>query len=372
MTVAKRRDGQDRGDSDTNDAKTSRRHARTIDVSILALPSVHTSALYGAHDILSSAGIRWDRESERIRCEPLVRVRTVGLTTDPVEGWNGVVVAPNVALADVSQSNIVYVPALGPPDGDVPESDPAVRRWLARQYARGAVIATACSGSIVLAEAGLLDGEPATTHWAYADTFARRFPTTRLCASRALVLAGERQRIVTAGGGSLWQELLLYLIARFLGRAAAAQAARLYLIDWGRDDQSPYALFQDRRQHADAAIRRAQLWMREHLSERDVLAGAREQTKLHGRTFERRFRAVTGVSPVRYIQEMRIEQAKERMVEDDRSLDEIGWAVGYADPASFRRLFRRIVGISPSAYRRRMTPPVALDGGPPRQSASAK
>src|SRR5690606_10540137 len=119
----------------------------------------------------------------------------------------------------------------------------------------------------------------------------RRFPTTKLCPERALVLAGEGQRIVTAGGGSLWQELLLYLIARFLGRAAAAESARLYLIDWGRDDQSPYALFQERRQHADAAVRRAQRWIREHLSERNVLAAAREQTRLHARTFERRFRA---------------------------------------------------------------------------------
>lgn len=145
-----------------------------------------------------------------------------------------------------------------------------VLHWLAKQYRRGAVIATACSGSIVLAEAGLLESEPATTHWAYAEAFAERFPNTRLCPERALVLAGAEQRIVTAGGGSLWQELTLYLIARFLGREAAAHAAKLYLMDWGREDQSPYALFQERRQHTDGVIRKAQRYMLEHAREADV------------------------------------------------------------------------------------------------------
>lgn len=330
--------------------------APPIEVSILALPSVHASALYGGHDILSSAGMRWDSSVERIHCSSSLRVRTVGATTDPLEGWNGVVVQPSVAIDDVPRSDLVYVPAMGAPDQDVPETAPEVLRWLAEQYEGGAVIATACSGSFVLAEAGLLEAEPATTHWAYARTFTRRFPRTRLCPDRALVLAGADQRIVTAGGGSLWQELLLYLIARFLGRDAAAHAARLYLIDWGRDDQTPYALFQDRRQHADAVIREAQRWILEHAADADVLAGARARTGLLDRTFERRFRAVAGVSPLRYIQEIRIELAKEAIERGARSLDEIAWEVGYADPATFRRLFRRMVGLTPSEYRRRVVP----------------
>jgi transcriptional regulator GlxA family with amidase domain len=171
-------------------------------------------------------------------------------------------------------------------------------------------------------------------------------------------LAGAEQRIVTAGGGSLWQELLLYLIMRFLGRDAAAQAAKLYLMDWSRQDQLPYALFQERRQHADAVIRKAQRIMLDRSAEADVLSLARAATGLIDRTFQRRFRAATGVTPGRYLQELRIEFAKEAIVTEDRPLDDIAWDVGYTDPASFRRLFKRVVGISPSAYRRRMTPPL--------------
>lgn len=355
--MQKRRNGQDRADPDTKRKLGPRQSQRMIEVAILTLPSVHASALYGAHDILSSAGIRWDKRTERIACEPRVRVRTVGRTTRPVMGWNGVSVRPTVALSDAETFDIVYVPALGPPDGEVPPTDPAICQWLVRQYERGAVIATACSGSLVLAAAGLLEGEPATTHWAYAGTFARCYPGTRLCPDRAMVLAGREHRIVTAGGGTLWQELLLYLIARFLGRDAAAQAAKLYLLEWGRDDQSPYALFQDRRQHADSVIRKAQRWILDHAAEPDVVAQARVQSALLERTFARRFQSVTGVSPVRYVQEIRIEMAKEAMALSHRPIDDIAYSVGYTDPASFRKLFRRLVGITPSEYRRRLTPP---------------
>ena len=340
-----------------SESKVVRPNTKTIEVSVVVLPMVHASALYGGLDVLSSAGIRWDRSEDRIRCESRLRVRTVGETTAPIEGWNRVVVQPNCSLDDIEHSDIVYIPALAPPDQPVPPTSAPVRRWIAERYERGALLATACSGSMVLAECGLLDDQPATTHWAYADTFARRFPKTRLCADRTLVLAGNEQRIVTAGGGSLWQELLLYVIARVLGREAAAQTARLYLMEWGRDDQSPYALFQERRQHSDAAIAEAQRHMLEHAADPDVLVAARARTGLQDRTFARRFRSVTGVSAAQYVQELRIELAKEAIVHNGRSLDDISYEVGYSDPASFRRLFKRLVGMSPGTYRRRMTPP---------------
>lgn len=353
----KRLNRQDRGDTDIPGRNGPKEAHRVVDFSILILPGVHTSALYGAHDILSSAGTCWDGRRRIASCHSSLRIRTVGLSTAPLEGWNGVPVQPVAALADVARTDVVYIPALGPPDGSVPPTDPAVCRWLGQQYRNGAIIATACSGSFVLAEAGLLDEQPATTHWAYAGTFTERFPNTRLCAERALVLAGDEQRIVTAGGGSLWSELLLYLIARLMGREAAVHIAKLYLMDWGRDDQSPYAAFQERLQHADAQIRKAQQWIADHVADVDVLARARLESGLQERTFERRFKLVTGVSPGRYVQEIRIELAKEAIAMEYRPIDDIASDVGYLDPSTFRRLFKRMVGISPSAYRRRMAPP---------------
>jgi transcriptional regulator GlxA family with amidase domain len=352
----KRRNGHDRGETDTNGAE-GRIGGGFIDVGILVLPTVHTSALYGALDILSSTDTYWDRQRKYVRGPSRLRVRLIGASGDPVEGWNGVVVQPSASIAEVQRTDVLYIPALGAPEGEVPAAGPEVCRWIRQQYEAGAIVATACSGSIVLAEAGLLDDQPATTHWAYADTFAQRFPGTRLCAERALVLAGSGQRIITAGGGSLWSELILYLIARVLGREAAVHTAKLYLLGWGRDDQVIYSLFQERLQHADAPIRKAQRHITAHAVEPDVLTAARAESGLSDRTFERRFKSASGVSPGRYVQEVRIEMAKEAIEQSARPIDDIAFEVGYADPASFRRLFKRLVGVTPSAYRRRMTPP---------------
>lgn len=334
------------------------RNDGVIHISMLALPTVHSSALYGAHDIFSTADIHWTLQQRQIRRGTnRLRVTIVGPSLAPVAGWNGVTVQPSAAISEVARSELLYIPALGPVDGNVPPTDPKVCQWIRQQYDAGAIIATSCSGSILLAEAGLLDGEPATTHWAYAEAFARRFPGTRLCAERALVLAGKEHRIVTAGGGSLWAELILYLVARLLGREAAMHTARFYLLDWARQDQLPYSLFLERQQHTDGLIRRSQEYITRHAAEPDVLLGARAESGLQDRTFERRFKCVTGVSPVRYIQEMRIEKAKETIERSVRAIDDIAFEVGYADPAFFRRLFKRMVGVSPSVYRRRMTPP---------------
>lgn len=352
------RHGQNRGKTDMREASGTTGEHRLIDVSMLVLPTVHSSALYGAYDILSTADIYWSLQHRQIRRGTnRMRVQLVGASLDAVEAWNGVMVQPSASISSVQKTDLLYIPAIGPADGNIPPTEPRVCRWIRQQYDGGAIIATSCSGSLLLAEAGLLDGQPATTHWAYADTFARRFPATRLCAERALVLAGTGQRIVTAGGGSLWAELILYLVARLLGREAAMHAAKFYLVDWARQDQLPYSQVLGRMQHTDGLIRKSQEYITQHANEPDVLSCARAISRLQERTFERRFKFVTGVSPGRYIQEIRIEMAKEAIERRTDPVDEIACEVGYADPAFFRRLFKRMVGVSPSAYRRRMTPP---------------
>lgn len=202
----------------------------------------------------------------------------------------------------------------------------------------------------------MLDGCEATTHWAYADALRKEYPSVSVCPERSLVLSGDGGRIVTAGGGALWHDLALYLISKLCGREAASHIAKLYLIDWHTEGQLPYASFQERLQHQDGAIQKAQTVITQRCAEPNVIALAREAAGLGERTFERRFRAAAGVTPSRYVQEIRIEAAKEMMERETTPIDEIAFRVGYADPASFRRIFARFVGLSPSAYRKRFGP----------------
>lgn len=321
-------------------------------MALLAVPSAHASALYGALDILSTAGMSvagGDAATGEAAIEPVI----VGADTSPVIGWNGVVIHPHRAIDDCTAPDAVFVPSLGEPDGSMPPFDPRVLDWVREQYRRGAIIAAACAGVAVPAAAGLLNGRKATSHWAYVGQFRRAFPDVELEAERALVLCGDESRLVTAGGGSLWTDLVLYLIARLVGQEAAVQSSKLYLVDRSRDSQLPYACMQERLQHADSLVRKAQACITDHLVEPDVLVRAREATALTRRTFERRFRSATGVSPVRYLQQLRVERAKEILERSDTPVEDVADRVGYSDPASFRRLFSRLVGVTPAEYRRR-------------------
>ena len=218
------------------------------------------------------------------------------------------------------------------------------------------MLTAACSGAWMLAAAGLLDGECATTHWAYAKAFKHFYPRVKLDARQALVLSGKENRLITAGGGSLWTELVLYLIARLVDQEAAVHTSKLYLIDWARSDQLPYACLTERTQHRDGTIRRAQHLIAERLAEENVLATVREQFDMSARSFERRFKAATGTTPLKYLQQLRVEAAKQWLESTTDSVETIASRVGYADPTSFRRLFSRLVGVTPSHYRRRLGP----------------
>jgi len=343
----KRRYEQNRADRATE----SRNPVGKPRVALLAVPSAHASALFGALDIFSTAGVRLG--SGGVDGTPGLETIIVAAGPEPVSGWHGVPIHPATAVGQAGDFDAVFIPSLGEPTGDMPPHDESVLDWLRQQYAAGAVIAAACSGVAVPAAAGLLEGQAATSHWAYAAELRRRYPGIRLQAERALVPSGEGHRLVTAGGGSLWTELVLYLIARLLGQEAAVASSKLYLVDWSRESQLPYACLEERLQHADATVRAAQKFIGEHLTECDVLARSRETSGLAQRTFERRFRAAAGVTPLRYLQQLRVEYAKELLERTDRPAEDIADAVGYSDPASFRRLFVRLVGVTPAQYRRR-------------------
>jgi len=212
----------------------------------------------------------------------------------------------------------------------------------------------------LLALTGLLDGEDATTHWGFCDAMAMRFPRVRIRKERVLVPAGEGHRIITAGGASSWYDLLLYLVARFSGAEAARQVAKTYLVQAHNEGQLPYAGLTARRQHGDQMVADAQLWLADNYARANVVGALAARSGLTERAFLNRFRAATGLSPMEYVQILRVEEAKHLLETSDLPLDELAGEVGYLEPASFRRIFRRLVGLSPSEYRRRNLLPAAV------------
>ena len=286
-------------------------------------------------------------------------VEIVAETAGVLEGASGLPLTAHRSVDEVTEADVVVVPSMefGREGEWAPGRYPKLVRWLREMYAGGATICSACTGANLTAEAGLLDGNEATVHWAQENSFRRRHPDVVLRLDQVLVISGDGGRLITSGAATAWHDLALYLIARHVGPATAQAIARFLLFEWHRDGQAAFQVFSPPTDHGDAAVLAAQRAIAESYA---VAAPVEEMVRWSGlapRTFKRRFKTATGHTPIAYVQRIRVERAKRMLETSDEPIEEISWAVGYEDPASFRRLFKRLAGVTPGAYRQRFQIP---------------
>jgi transcriptional regulator GlxA family with amidase domain len=326
-------------------------------VSIVATPTSMVSPVSGLYEALSTVG-RFRTPARHDAPEPFA-VEVVAARAGLLEAESGLAITAHRALAEVTETDIVVVPSMAFDEGSrwLPGREPRVVEWIRRMHAGGAAVCTACTGGMLAAETGLLDGEEATVHWVSEADFRRRHPSVVLRPDRTLVVAGEGGRLVTSGAATAWHDLALYIVARWVGPATAQSLARFQLIQWHSDGQEAFGLFDPPLDHGDAAVLSAQRWIAEN---HPVASPAEEMAKraqLAPATFKRRFKAATGLTPIAYAQRIRVDRAKRLLETGDEPVERIAWAVGYEDPASFRRLFKRLAGLPPGEYRRRFRMP---------------
>lgn len=233
--------------------------------------------------------------------------------------------------------------------------NPEVIEWLRGAHDAGSHIVSACTGTFALAEAGLLDEREATTHWAFANLLRTEYPRIRVHGDRILVAATEDGRIVTSGGAASWMDLVLYLVGKFAGPEDAMRLAKIQMFDWHHHGQNPYSRLTTRPQVSDRQIQACQEWLADHYFDSDPVFEMIRQSGLSRRTFGRRFQAATGHAPLDYVQRVRIEEAKQLLETGNGSVEQVAYEVGYCDTVSFRRLFKRMVGETPTAYRLRQS-----------------
>jgi transcriptional regulator GlxA family with amidase domain len=227
-----------------------------------------------------------------------------------------------------------------------------VKDWIRHCYRSGSTIYTACSGSILLASTGLLDGHEATSHWGYQDLFRRSYPAVRFNPSPNLVIAGRAARIVTAGGTTSWHDLALHIISRHCSPGEALRIAKVYLLKWHGEGQLPFQSLVRRQPHADLVVRRAEDWLARHFRQAHAVSGVVTALGIPERSLKRRFKTATGSSLMDHVQNLRIEEAKRMLEIGATSAEDIAASVGYDNAAFFRRLFKRCTGLTPGAYRR--------------------
>ena len=230
----------------------------------------------------------------------------------------------------------------------------ATYEWLRSQWGTGAWIGANCTGTFMLAQAGLLDGRTATTTWWLDQQFRTRYPKVDLHFRSALT---EDERLVCAGATATYHLQAIRMVDRFMGPSIATQCAKSMLIDISHTGQIPYMPLLSEAIHTDSVVERAQGWLQKNMALDITMLDLARAVAVSDRTLDRRFRAAIGKTPLGYLQAVRLESARALLESGDMSVQWVAAQVGYSDASSFSRLFRQGVGLSPGAYRRRFQLP---------------
>jgi transcriptional regulator GlxA family with amidase domain len=313
------------------------------EIGLLLYPDVQLAAVYGLTDLFRIAGEMSEATGEPDA--PSLRVSHWRQTRD---GTGVECVFDSHPRNDHKPRYLIAPPSLVMPGRMQPMH--AFATWLSERHAQGSTLCSVCAGAFLLGDTGLLTGREATTHWAFAEALAKRFPAIRIDTDRMVIDDGD---IITAGGILAWTDLGLTLVERLLGPSVMLETARFLLIDPPGRTQQPYGRFVPRLSHGDEAILKVQHWLQATGGKDHGVPALARRAALEERTFLRRFRKATGLRPTEYAQQIRIAKAREALELSRRPIAQIAWDVGYEDASAFRKLFQRITGLAPADYRRR-------------------
>ena len=313
-------------------------------IGILAYDGCTASMTVGVLDILSFANSQYESRGKN----DLFEIEIVTETGAAANGFSKFPIQAQRSIKTKSQFDLIYVPGFV---GDLEELLPKQKnliKWLKGQYQNGVMLTAACNGNFLLAEAGILNGKRATTHWSLADAFRKRYKEITLEPEKIIVDNGT---VISAAGVTAYFNLALFLVERYGSKELALTSAKVFLVDSGRKLQTPYQMYQVPKNHGDEEIVKVQDWLEGNYREKITLERMASVCNLGEKTLVRRFKKVTGETPLTYLQKLRIENAK-RLLESKRvSFNEITWRVGYNDISSFHKVFKSETGLTPIEYR---------------------
>jgi transcriptional regulator GlxA family with amidase domain len=323
-----------------------------MDVTVVLLEEGYSSTAIMPVEIFHFAGKLW-HDLHDSPAQPPFRVRIASLDGDAVHSAYGLGMTPHVGLGDIDRTDVVIV-STSKLDLDLAfVENSALLPWLRRQHESGALVVGVCMGAAYLAEAGLLDGRMATTHWALCDRFTARYPQVRW---QPEMFITEDSRVLCSGGVFASVDVSLYLVEKLCGHEVAVQTAKALLLPMPRIYQSGYAMQSVSRAHGDERIREVEAFLQANFNTDLSVQVLASRAGLGERTFVRHFKAATGHRPAGYQQALRIEAAKAMLERDDKPIQSISAEVGYDDVAFFRSLFKRLVRMTPTEYRAHFAP----------------
>lgn len=319
-------------------------------VTILAPYNTMAITVFGPMDILNQAGRLWGRVTKSPQT-PFFDVKIASADGQPIRSVNNVYIQPHCGIHDVQQTDLIVISSATYIDRIV-EKNPELVPWIRHHYDQGAHVASICTGAFLLSETGLLDGKSATLHWGFADMFRKRYPQVKL---RQDLMCIDHGRLYCSAGVSAGMDLSLYLVEKFCGRQAAIESAKTMVLDMGRAMQTPYEHFFFPKDHGDPLVVKAQERMEHHFSEPIDYESLARELRTSRRSLERRFKQSAGVTPLGYLQMLRVEKAKRLLEDGTQTFSEITYQVGYEDVPFFRKIFVRLTGLRPREYQRKFS-----------------
>lgn len=318
-------------------------------VAVLIYPDVQPLDAVGPLEVFAGANLAWRAghpDDSALPYAPELVARTAG----PVTGSSGYALVAQRSIAQVRGPLDTLVVA-GGSGTRAAVDDRRLVEWIRRQAVQARRVASVCTGAFLLAEAGLLDGLRVTTHWGTCDRLQARYPNLRVDPDPIFVREGH---IWTSAGVTSGMDLALALVEEDLGRDIALAVARHLVLFLQRPGGQSQFSAQLSGQMADREpLRELQAWIAEHPDADLSVDALARRAGMSPRHFARVFTREVGMTPARFVEEMRVEAARRRLEEADDSVDAVAAASGFGTAETLRRAFLRVLGVGPSAYRSR-------------------
>lgn len=318
-----------------------------MEIAFICLPNILATSLTNAYELFYTA----NEVSKRLnrRSAPLVSLKKLSQNGAALSLASGLNINADRDWHEDTIYNLVYVPAMWRSPKMALDRYQSLVSWLQYQYENGAILNATGTGACFLAETGLLNQRPATTHWHYFDQFARDYPDVQLKRQHFITEAG---RLFCAASINAQTDLCLHHIRRFYGQDVASHLSQHF----SHEVRQPYDRLnfnQDvNTNHADEDVLQSQLWLQNHLGDNQLSIS--ELAKMFGmssRNYNRRFQQATGHSPSHYLQNLRMNEARELLQNTNLTIGEISFRVGYLDASHFTALFKRFNNTTPRQFR---------------------
>lgn len=280
--------------------------------------------------------------------QPAFNIKLVGMSKEVKLNDGLISIHTDFIINEVKKADLIIIPALSGNMAQAVKQNEDFVPWIQEQHRKGAEVASLCIGAFLLASTGLLNGKSCSTHWLYANEFRNMFPEVYLADDKVIT---EQNGIYSSGGATSYWNLLLYLVEKYTNREMAIMASKFFLLEMGRNSQSPFVIFQGQKDHEDTQILNAQEFIEQHYQTKLNVEDLADRFCIGRRTFERRFKKATSNTVIEYIQRVKIESAKKQFESGRKTVNEVMYDVGYTDLKAFRDVFRKLVGMSPIEYR---------------------